>query len=100
MVIPPLERLLFEQQVFMRPTARFQNRNRLVYCLNDGFVLLEGMLSPVPVSIALRASTSPAVVTEEGIMESSTDTLTGLFDPPMLRKMDSNGRRGEGFGAK
>lgn len=53
MVIPLSDRLLFEQQVFMRPTARFRNRNRLVYCLNDalvpldssssdGFVVLEG----------------------------------------------------------
>ena len=53
LVIPPSERLLFEQQVFMRPTARFRNRNRLVYCLydalvpldsssSDGFVVLEG----------------------------------------------------------
>jgi nucleoporin POM152 len=53
MVIPRSERLLFEQQVSMRPTVRFRNRNRLVYCLNDalvpldpsssdGFVILEG----------------------------------------------------------
>jgi hypothetical protein len=34
-------------------------------------------------------------------MGSSTDTLTGLFDPPMFRKIDaSDGRRGDGFGAE
>jgi len=53
MAIPRSERLLFEQQVSMRPTARFRNPNRLVYCLHnalvpldpsssDGFVVLEG----------------------------------------------------------
>ncbi|KAF8913149.1 hypothetical protein CPB84DRAFT_1760464 [Gymnopilus junonius] len=51
--IPRSERLLFEQQVFIRPTARFRNRNRLNYCFNDplahldpssndGMVVLEG----------------------------------------------------------
>ena len=40
-VIPRSERLLFEQQVSMRPTARFSNRNRLSYCLNDTFVPLD-----------------------------------------------------------
>ncbi|KAF8956062.1 hypothetical protein BDZ97DRAFT_1925843 [Flammula alnicola] len=53
MTIPRSERLLFEQQVSVRPSARFRNRNRLGYCLHDalvpldhasgdGFVLLEG----------------------------------------------------------
>ncbi|KAF7339349.1 hypothetical protein MSAN_02148700 [Mycena sanguinolenta] len=37
-VIPRSQRLLFEQQVNMRPTARFRTRNRLAYCLNDAFV--------------------------------------------------------------
>jgi len=37
-VIPRSERLLFEQQVSMRPKVRFSNRNRLSYCLNDTFV--------------------------------------------------------------
>lgn len=40
-VIPRSERLLFEQQISMRPTARFSNRNRVSYCLNDTFVPLD-----------------------------------------------------------
>jgi nucleoporin POM152 len=40
-VIPRSERLLFEQHVSMRPIARFSNRNRLSYCLNDTFVPLD-----------------------------------------------------------
>ena len=35
-VIPRSERLLFEQQVLQRPTAKFQNKKRLTYCMNDG----------------------------------------------------------------
>lgn len=34
-VIPRSERLLFEQQVLMRPTAQFQNRKRITYCMSD-----------------------------------------------------------------
>ncbi|KAH7930605.1 hypothetical protein BV22DRAFT_1191200 [Leucogyrophana mollusca] len=34
-VIPRSERLLFEQEVFMRPSARFKNDARMSYCLND-----------------------------------------------------------------
>ncbi|KAF8634926.1 hypothetical protein AX15_000665 [Amanita polypyramis BW_CC] len=37
-IIPRSQRLLFEQQVFQRPSVRFKNRNRLTYCLNDVFV--------------------------------------------------------------
>ncbi|KAF5388595.1 hypothetical protein D9757_004684 [Collybiopsis confluens] len=43
--IPRYDRLLFEQQVSMRPAARFKNRNRLAYCLYDTFVPLDN-LSP------------------------------------------------------
>lgn len=32
------DRLLFEQEVFARPTARFRNNNRMSYCLNDALV--------------------------------------------------------------
>ncbi|KIK70672.1 hypothetical protein GYMLUDRAFT_286961 [Collybiopsis luxurians FD-317 M1] len=39
--IPRYNRLLFEQQVSMRPNARFRNRNRLAYCLYDTFVSLD-----------------------------------------------------------
>ncbi|KAH9486481.1 Nucleoporin [Psilocybe cubensis] len=41
MVIPRSQRLLFEQQVSIRPSARFKNRNRLSYCLNDALVPLD-----------------------------------------------------------
>ncbi|KAJ7225386.1 hypothetical protein GGX14DRAFT_489278 [Mycena pura] len=52
-VIPRSQRLLFEQHVSMRPSARFRTRDRMSYCLNDafvaqdplsldGFILLEG----------------------------------------------------------
>ncbi|THH33416.1 hypothetical protein EUX98_g778 [Antrodiella citrinella] len=52
-VIPRSGRLLFEQQVLMRPSARFKTSSRLSYCMNDvlsphdafsqdGLVLLEG----------------------------------------------------------
>ncbi|PIL31435.1 transporter [Ganoderma sinense ZZ0214-1] len=36
-IIPRSERLLFEQQVLMRPSARFKNHNRLSYCFSDAF---------------------------------------------------------------
>ncbi|GLB35866.1 putative nucleoporin pom152 [Lyophyllum shimeji] len=42
-VIPRNERLLFEQQIYMRPSARFRNRNRASYCLNDPFTPLDGV---------------------------------------------------------
>lgn len=40
--IPRSERLLFEQEVFTRPTARFRNNNRISYCLNDALVPRDG----------------------------------------------------------
>ena len=36
--IPLKERLLFEQDVLMRPSAAFKSPNRLAYCINDNFV--------------------------------------------------------------
>ncbi|KAI0078871.1 hypothetical protein K474DRAFT_778657 [Panus rudis PR-1116 ss-1] len=36
-IIPRSARLLFEQQVLMRPSARFKNNHRISYCLNDAF---------------------------------------------------------------
>lgn len=40
-IIPRSERLLFEQQVSVRPSAHFKHRNRLQYCLNDALVSLD-----------------------------------------------------------
>ena len=34
-IIPRSQRLLFEQQVLMRPSARFKNQNRVTYCMGD-----------------------------------------------------------------
>ncbi|KAJ3558980.1 hypothetical protein NM688_g617 [Phlebia brevispora] len=34
-IIPRSDRLLFEQQVLMRPTAQFHNKKRLTYCMTD-----------------------------------------------------------------
>lgn len=63
-VIPRSERLLFEQQVLMRPSARFRNHNRLSYCLNDaltphdfsspdGAIILEGT-PPFQLQLSIR----------------------------------------------
>ncbi|KAI0720132.1 hypothetical protein C8Q72DRAFT_878186 [Fomitopsis betulina] len=63
-IIPRSERLLFEQQVLIRPAARFRNVNRLAYCLNDvlrpqdtsspdGQVMLEGT-APFTVELSIR----------------------------------------------
>jgi len=52
-VIPRSQRLLFEQEVAMRPSAHFRNRNRMTYCLHtefrpqdmsssDGVIVLQG----------------------------------------------------------
>jgi nucleoporin POM152 len=43
-VIPRSERLLFEQQVSIRPSAYFKSRGRLQYCLNDPLVALDSSL--------------------------------------------------------
>lgn len=38
-VIPPSQRLIFEQLVFKRPSAAFRNRKRVGMCLGDPFAL-------------------------------------------------------------
>ncbi|KAH9920261.1 uncharacterized protein BXZ73DRAFT_91987 [Epithele typhae] len=63
-IIPRSGRLLFEQQVLMRPSARFKSNNRLTFCLNDalsatdapngdGVVVLEGT-PPFQLTISIR----------------------------------------------
>ncbi|KIY73469.1 hypothetical protein CYLTODRAFT_485323 [Cylindrobasidium torrendii FP15055 ss-10] len=57
------ERLLFEQHIKMRPSARFANRNRLAYCQNDdlrpldnsddGKIVLEGT-PPFTVNLMIK----------------------------------------------
>lgn len=73
-IIPRSERLLFEQQVLMRPAARFRNHNRLSYCLNDalaaqdyssadGVVALEGT-PPFLLQVSVRNLAASEVHTE------------------------------------
>ncbi|KAI0756262.1 hypothetical protein C8Q80DRAFT_1092612 [Daedaleopsis nitida] len=73
-IIPRSERLLFEQQVLMRPSARFKNHNRLSYCLNDalaahdttgsdGVILLEGT-PPFQLTVSVRNLAASEVHTE------------------------------------
>ena len=63
-IIPRPERLLFEQQVLERPTAQFQDKKRLTYCLNDaltphdlsnsdGLVILSGT-PPFQLAVTIR----------------------------------------------
>ncbi|KAL1951146.1 hypothetical protein VTO73DRAFT_295 [Trametes versicolor] len=73
-IIPRSERLLFEQQVLMRPSVRFKNHNRMSYCLNDiltahdtagadGLVALEGT-PPFQLTISVRNLAASEVYTE------------------------------------
>ncbi|KAF9486443.1 hypothetical protein BDN70DRAFT_869985 [Pholiota conissans] len=50
--IPRTQRLLFEQQVSLRPSARFYTRNRLGYCLHDALVPLDSTPSDGVVQLA------------------------------------------------
>jgi nucleoporin POM152 len=52
--IPRSERLLFEQQISIRPSAHFKNRNRLQYCLNDALIPLDS--SPQDGTIVFEGS--------------------------------------------
>lgn len=63
-VIPRADRLLFEQEVLMRPSARFKNNNRIPYCLHDqfkprdaysqdGLISLEGT-APFTINLSVR----------------------------------------------
>lgn len=74
-VIPRSERLLFEQQISMRPSARFKNRNRLPYCLNDRFVPLD----PLSIDgVVLFQGTPPFTVTIsiKNLAASQAETIT------------------------
>ncbi|TBU54901.1 hypothetical protein BD310DRAFT_885314 [Dichomitus squalens] len=73
-IIPRSERLLFEQQVLMRPSARFKNHNRLSYCLNDaltaqdysqndGVVVLEGT-PPFQLQVSVRNLAASEIYSE------------------------------------
>ncbi|KAF9225491.1 hypothetical protein BS17DRAFT_801515 [Gyrodon lividus] len=63
-VIPRSERLVFEQQVLPKPSAKFKNNNRMSFCLNDvltprdltssdGTILLEGT-PPFQLQLSIR----------------------------------------------
>lgn len=42
-VIPRSDRLLFEQEVMARPSAKFKNDNRILFCLNDALTSREAI---------------------------------------------------------
>ncbi|KAG2155546.1 hypothetical protein DEU56DRAFT_767978 [Suillus clintonianus] len=42
-VIPRSDRLLFEQEVMPRPSAKFKNDNRILFCLNDALTSREAI---------------------------------------------------------
>ncbi|KAI0049256.1 hypothetical protein FA95DRAFT_1571322 [Auriscalpium vulgare] len=76
-IIPRSDRPLFEQEVLMRPSARFRSPNRLSYCLydafaprdrtsSDGLVLLEGT-PPFELTISVKNHASS---------ESYSETIT------------------------
>ncbi|KAF7307041.1 hypothetical protein MIND_00497200 [Mycena indigotica] len=63
-VIPRSQRLLFEQQINRRPSARFRSRDRMSFCLhdsfsaqdhfsNDGLVVLEG-IPPFQLQLSIK----------------------------------------------
>ena len=71
-VIPPAERLLFEQEVVTRPSARFKTNLRLPYCLydhltpkelgtSDGTIILEGA-PPFILELSIKDLASSNVV--------------------------------------
>jgi len=81
-IIPRSERLLFEQQVSIRPSARFRNRNRMTYCLNDvlvpldpssqdGYLVLEG--TP-PFSVVLSIKNIGASHVDKRTIQVPTNT--------------------------
>lgn len=70
-IIPRSQRLLFEQQILMRPSARFKNHNRMSYCLydaftpvdtfgQDGVVALEGT-APFQLKLSIRNLATSAI---------------------------------------
>ena len=75
LIIPSAERLLFEQQVSARPSARFKNRNRMSYCLNDAFVPLDELSTDGTI---LLDGTAPftLVISIKGVGTSQVDTRT------------------------
>ncbi|KAH7916469.1 hypothetical protein BJ138DRAFT_475130 [Hygrophoropsis aurantiaca] len=77
-VIPRSERLLFEQEVFSRPSARFKTDARISYCLNDiltpqdssseGVIEFEGT-PPFEVQLSIRSLTSSKFHKENVIVQ-------------------------------
>ncbi|KDQ63216.1 hypothetical protein JAAARDRAFT_119663 [Jaapia argillacea MUCL 33604] len=73
-IIPRSERLLFEQEVMMRPSAQFRNRNRITFCLgdtlvprdpmsSDGLIMLEGK-PPFQLRLSVKNLAASEVHTE------------------------------------
>ncbi|KAJ7597473.1 hypothetical protein C8J56DRAFT_818039 [Mycena floridula] len=74
-IIPRSERLLFEQQVSVLPSARFKTRNRLSYCLQDEFVPLDPLSSD---GVVMFQGTPPFRVrlSINNIISRSAETVT------------------------
>lgn len=84
--IPRSERLLFEQEVFTRPTARFRNKNRISYCLRDpliprdsvttdGQIQLEGK-PPFDIQLSIKNLATSSVDTETVRVHGRTWTVS------------------------
>jgi len=73
-LIPPSERLLFEQQVSVRPVAAFKTRNRMAYCLNERFTPLDNLSSD---GVVVFEGTPPFTLTMtiKNMMSSETETV-------------------------
>ena len=80
-IIPRSQRLLFEQQVLMRPSARFRNHNRITYCLNDvltphdhngdGMIQLSGV-PPFHVQLSIKNLAASEVYHETVVLNDHT----------------------------
>lgn len=103
-VIPRADRLLFEQEVLLRPSARFRNTNRVAYCLHDqfkprdsysldGLITLEGT-APFTINLSIKnLAAGETYVTAVEVKESSwrieLPTYTFKSIGPYLVTIDS-----------
>jgi len=74
-IIPRSERLLFEQQVSIRPTAYFTTRNRMQYCLNHALVPLDSSSQDGTISL-IGTPPFTLVISVKNIVASHVDKRT------------------------
>ena len=74
-IIPRSERLLFEQQVSIRPTAYFTTRNRMQYCLNHALVPLDSSSQDGTISL-MGTPPFTLVISVKNIVASHVDKRT------------------------